>query len=535
MRTSLRRAALWAATPALALSTLAVTAPTAGAYSEARVGALESAPVAGAAGWLSGQLTNGLLVNEQYTFTDVGLTVDAALGLDAVGDDESVAVVAGAVDDPDTLRGYIGDGEGEAYAGSTAKALLLAQVAEVDPTTFGGVDLVSRLESLVVAEGDAAGRIKDRSAWGDYANVIGQAYAVEGLDAAGSELTDPATDFLLRQQCAAGYFRLYLPAADAAQGTCDTAGAPASIDATAIAVRALLPQADDLDVAPRVATALNWLESQQAEDGSLGSGDGEVANTNSTGLAGWAFGLAGHDQAAADAADWVVERQAGTADACRPNALRHDLGAIAYDDAGRSAGEVDGITVEAQDQWRRASAQALPALQWLSSKQPMGDVRVDGPRRFSQGSYSLSVSGLAEGEQACLRGPGLRDLLVGEDSAAYEIKAPARTTRRNYTLTRLGAAPVTVGTTVLAARKLPITLQKQRVAAGKRQTVRIRGLEAGEKVTVRFRGQRVDRGHAGPAGRFVSTFRVLGDTGRAKIKVVGQFANRTNRKGFWVR
>ena len=533
MRKSLSRIALLVATPALTLSTLAVTAPSA----TADPGPSGNAPVAGAAGWLTGQLTDGILLNEQYdNYPDIGLTIDAALGLAGVGDTAGVATIASAVGDPAVLPGYIGDGESEAYSGSTAKALLLAQADGADATDFGGVDLVDRLESLVLTEGEVAGRIQDRSAWGDYANVIGQAYAVAGLDAAGSTLSDSTTDFLLQQQCTAGYFRLYLPAADADQATCDQAGSPASVDATAVAVRALLPQTDDLDIAPAVTEALDWLASQQADDGSLGGGaDDAVANTNSTGLAGWAFGLAGRTAEAGAAADWVLGRQVSAADACQPNALRRDLGAIAYDDAGRSAGENDGITVQAQDQWRRASAQALPALQWLSSEQPMGDVRFSGPEKFSQVSISLTVTGLAEGEEACLRGKGVRDLLVGPRSIGYEIKAPSRTTHRSYTLTRLGVAPVTVGTTVLAARKLPFTLKKARVASGKRQVVKIRGLEAGERVTVRFRGQRVDRGHAGRAGRFVSKFKVTGASGGAKVKVVGQFANRKNRKGFRVR
>ena len=530
MRRSLRRVVLLVATPALALSTLAVT-PSATAES----GALGSAPVAGAAGWLTGQLTDGILLNEQYdNYPDVGLTIDAALGLAAVDAHDGVQAIATAVDDPAVLSTYIGDGETDAYAGSTAKALLLAQ-AQGDPVDFGGVDLVDRLESLVLTEGDVAGRIQDRSAYGDYTNVISQAYAVAGLDAAGSTLTDATTDFLLQQQCADGYFRLYLPAATDDQATCDQASSPASVDATAIAVRALLPQDDDLDVSPALTAALDWLAGQQADDGSLGGGsDDAVANTNSTGLAGWAFGLAGRTTAAGAAADWILERQVSAADACQPNALRRDLGAIAYDDAGRSAGEVDGITVPAQDQWRRASAQALPALQW-SSASPMGDITFDGPRKFSQDGISLSVSGLAEGEQVCLRGKGIRDLLVGPDALAYEIKAPNRTVHRSYTLTRLGAAPMQVETTVLAARKLPFRLKKERVAAGRRQVVKIRGLEAGERVTVRFRGQRVDRGHAGPAGRYVSTFRVTDELGTAKVKVIGRFANRTHRKSFVVR
>ena len=44
-------------------------------------------PVAGSTGadWLAGQLTDGLVHNDQYAFDDYGLTIDVALGLAAAG------------------------------------------------------------------------------------------------------------------------------------------------------------------------------------------------------------------------------------------------------------------------------------------------------------------------------------------------------------------------------------------------------------------------------------------------------------------
>ena len=46
----------------------------------------------------------------------------------------------------------------------------------------------------------------------------------------------------------------------------------------------------------------------------------------------------------------------------RRTALAGEKGAIAYDRAAWRLGEEEGITVAAQDQWRRASTQAAPAL-----------------------------------------------------------------------------------------------------------------------------------------------------------------------------
>ena len=42
-------------------------------------------PVKSGAAWLSDQVTDGLVHNEQYDFDDIGLSIDVALGLDAAG------------------------------------------------------------------------------------------------------------------------------------------------------------------------------------------------------------------------------------------------------------------------------------------------------------------------------------------------------------------------------------------------------------------------------------------------------------------
>ena len=138
-------------------------------------------------------------------------------------------------------------------------------------------------------------------------------------------------------------------------------------------------------------------------------------------------------------------------------------------------------------------------------------------------------------EVACLRGPGAGSLLEGPGSFAFEIPAPRRTGVRTYSLVRLGGEAETVQVSVLGDLTVPFTLAKARVAVGKRQVVEVDGLAPGERVKVKFRGAQVDSGHADRAGRFVSRFTVTGESGRATVKVVGQFADRTNRQGFQVR
>ena len=94
-----------------------------------------------------------------------------------VADDRATRVA----DHVDSYTTGVDYGSGRRVAGATAKALHLAQVAGQDPTAFGGVDLVARLEGLTTDTGRSAGRIaRTRATYGDYANTIGQAFAASG-------------------------------------------------------------------------------------------------------------------------------------------------------------------------------------------------------------------------------------------------------------------------------------------------------------------------------------------------------------------
>ncbi len=256
----------------------------------------DPAPAAAGAAWLAGELTDGVLVGDYGN--DVGLTIDAALALEAVGgrdaDLQAIAdAVATEVDADNTDYNYVsGEAFGDAgstYAGAVAKTLVLAQITGRDTETFGGEDFQVRLEDTVSTQPADAGRIHDTSSYGDNANTIGQAFAVRALDAEDSLLTDSATDFLLAQQCSEGFFRLTLGASLAA--SCDAAAAPqASTDVTGLALLALRSQDDDSDVAEAIDAAAEWLSDTQAADGSWGGDAPTTApNANSTGLASWAL------------------------------------------------------------------------------------------------------------------------------------------------------------------------------------------------------------------------------------------------------
>ena len=488
-------------------------------------------PVAGSTGadWLAGQLTGGLVHNDQYAFDDYGLTIDVALGLAAAGgQDTRVATVAGAVaDHVESYTTGVDFGSSDVYAGATAKALHLADVAGADPTAFGGTDLVTRLEGLTTDAGPSAGRIADQSEYGDYANTIGQAFAASGLDAAGSTEAAAATTYLLDQQCSAGWFRLLFTAdATAADQSCDggvaSGSSKADPDTTSLAVILLADQADDPTVAAALTRAEAWLLDQQHDDGSFGGGTStEAANSNSTGLAGWALGVRGHTAEAARAAVWVRGLQAADTAPCT-TALTGGTGAIAYDAAAFTTGRTEGITEATTDQWRRASAQALPVLRWAPAA--TAAYGVTGPAGFvrARTTVSLRVTGLAKAAAACLSTGSGKQALTGTGATLRrDVRLPAGTARRTVRL----ASPAGTDTAtlrVLGRLRIPLTVSDRTPRHGTRQYVVARGLAAGEKVTVRYRGDVVARGRASSTGRFRGHFRV-GPAGRRTVRVTGQF------------
>lgn len=531
-----RRAVGLVAVPALALSTLA--ALPAGSASAAEP---DPAPVAAGATWLESQLTDGLIVNTAFgdPFNDYGLSIDSGLALAAVGGhDATVDQISAAV--AANISGYVGNGTTESYAGSLAKAAVLADTAGDDPTSFGGVDLIDRLEARVSDTGVTIGRIQDASEFGDFANSFGQTFAVRALEAAGSTEAEAATEFLVAQQCDEGFFRQDFAAVDAADQDCDAdPNAAPSVDVTALAVLALLPQADDTDVDAVVDDAVAWLVSQQSEAaGWFTSGDDiPVANANSTGLAGWALGDAGQELPAQKAAAFVRLLQVDEPAPCE-SALNDDQGAIAYDGAALRAGRRDGITVPLQDQWRRASAQALPVLQWAPDSAVGAGTIVDDFRRYHQPGDHVNVSAAdrTPGETVCFTLKGAAAGFGGADLGGVtngRVTLPKGTARRTYAWTDGEDQGGSRSFTVLDAKRIPVELAA-RVARGERQVVRIRGLAPFEEYQVKAGGKRVGDGQTSAKGRAVVRFTAGKKPGDVKVVVLGQFKNRRATKTFSV-
>ena len=541
-----RRAIGLTAVPALALSTLAAL-PSTPAYAAEP----DPAPVAAGAAWLADQVTDGLVHNDQFNFDDYGLSIDVALGLDAVGgQDATVQAVADAI--ATNLEFYIGydyfpaPPAGETrhvLAGSIAKALVLAQTAGRDPAAYGGHDLVADLEAQVVDAGPAIGRIRDTfnpdvEFESDFSNTFGQTFAVRGLDAAGSPVAEAATEFLIAQQCDEGFFRQDFAAIDAADQTCDgDAAAEPSTDVTALAVLALQGQADDTDVQAVIDGATAWLLDEQNPNGSFGSSSEiTTANTNSTGLAGWALGVEEQTAAAERAAGWVRGHQADDPAPCATE-LVSEVGAVAYDAAAQQAGRTDGITVELQDQWRRATSQALPVLQWAPLTGTGGIQEIDTAGYFRAGTrVTVGADGFPPGDTVCFTraGAGVALAAVGHNGQALaRVLLPQGSGLRTFNSNNGQSEGQPMSFHALGAKTLRFEA-RDRVPRGKRQVVKLRGLAPGERYKVKYRGKRVDTGIATAEGRATERFRVGRKLGKAKVLVVGEFGNRRGAKTFRV-
>lgn len=524
-----RRWGALVAASALTLSGIALAASPASA-----VPAFDPHPGTVGADWLAGQLTNGLMHNPNYGgFDDYGLSIDAGFALEAVGGH------AGDVADISTaLAAAIGSyvtGEpydaGSTYAGPTAKAAVFADLAGADPTSYGGKDLVAALEGTVSTTAPITGRIVDTSTYGDYANVIGQSFAVNALHTAGSTKEADALAFLLKQQCAAGYFRLYMTTDKTADDqTCEGGRAAGKSnpdpDATSTAIRMLLPQIDSsAAVARAIGKAESWLLGQQRADGSFGGGTStSPSNANSTGLAGWALGLLGDTGAATDAAGWLRGLQADEIAGCA-NGLTTQTGAIGYNDAGVAAGLTDSITDSTSDQWRRATVQGLPAL--VSAAPVTPAVTLQGPAGYVKAGSSVSylVTGAVPGEKVCLTGSGagVRGVAGANGNATLRTVAPAGTANRVVQVADRSANTAQTTTKVLGAKTLRIVLGKSRARRGHTVQVTVTGLASGERTTLRFRGVTVRTGSATASGTFVATINVGRRLGNAAVVAWGQF------------
>jgi hypothetical protein len=411
MSHALRTAGALLATSALAFTTLGQPAVAA-----APAAATDDGAITIAGSWLKGELTDGLVVGEFGP--DYGLSIDAGLGLDQAGDRTAVRAISNAL--APKVESYISGGAADpssTYAGPTAKAATFASVAGANPASYGGVNLIGRLEERVSGTAPIVGRIQDKSTFGDFANVIGQSYAVRALSKAKSQEADEALSFLLAQQCSAGFFRLNFPKSTAlpTQGCDADPTSAADMDATSLAVINLVgSRANAKPVQDALAKAGTWLASKQKANGSFGGGASTTkSNTNSTGLAGYALGLLKNRDAATKAAVYVRKLQPVDKNRCR-SALTRDTGAIGYDKAAVKTARTAGITPATTDQWRRATAQAMAVLQWAPASSDALSVSSRRGRAEAGDRVRFQVFGISPGERACIGTKGDAKRIVGK-------------------------------------------------------------------------------------------------------------------------
>lgn len=533
---ALALAGLTALATGVALLPAAATAAGPQVTAAAAAPAYDDAPLAAAADWLAGQLTDGVIVGPYGP--SVGSTIDAGRALWTVGDDETVAeIVAGVEPQADAYTGDNGFGT-LVSAGGTAKLAAFLQLAGVDPTAYGDLDLVERLSGQVETEGVHAGRVFDtfdpeKEFAGDYANTFGQAYAAETLTTAGSPLAGPVTEYLLDQQCADGGFRLYFSPTTAADPGCDAAGGTGSVDTTAVAVQALLDQLDDPAVGAAVDDAVDYLRGAQAPDGSFSDGGEIGANANSTGLAGWTLGLLkdldGNPYAIGGqpetAAVWLRTQQVSEVATC-VTSLRDDQGAVAYDAAALGTGRSAGITDDIAYQWQGATAQALPALASAPAATRGPGFRLDGIRHRVNATFGVYVEGLAPGEVFCLVG-GARPVTASTGfggSATVGVPAPATQGVRNLHLgtpsTTLTSRYWTLGAHGFRSQHTTT------VRVGGRIQVTISSMAPYEPFRLAYGGAYRASGTANHLGQVTFSFPASHTLGRNDFWVIGQFPDR---------
>ena len=204
---------------------------------------------------------------------------------------------------PEILSGYIGDGITQSNATATAKLALAVQVRGGDPTSFGGVDLITRLRGLQ----QPSGRFSDRASFGDFSGIVTQSFALLALDRTAAGAPPAAVSFLTAARCADGGYPLLF-----AQTTCES-----EVETTAMAVQALIAVGRHAEAA----VSLRWLVSVQLADGGFPNRNG-VGNASGTGLAGQALRAGGRFVAAVKATLFLIRLQEGcSADPARRGAV----------------------------------------------------------------------------------------------------------------------------------------------------------------------------------------------------------------------
>ncbi len=159
-----------------------------------------------AAQWLAGKMTSqGYIPNASPPpAADLSSTVNAILALAAANLDLPLARTGlGYMEQ--NVAAYVTVSEGGDGPGKLALLILAARALGVDPTDFGGTNLVTRLQATEQTSGPNAGRFGTEAQ--DAASDAGpydQGLALQALSAAGVKADGPALGWLENQQCPNG-------------------------------------------------------------------------------------------------------------------------------------------------------------------------------------------------------------------------------------------------------------------------------------------------------------------------------------------
>ncbi len=504
------------------------------ALSPAEAVTYDPAPANQAADWLATQFDAQNLIEYGDNGADVGLTIDGVFALlSAGGHDAKVSDAADAIQGENGYIEYTYSIGPDTYAGraanATAKVMALFQTISPAKSTMGGVNLQTRLESLVATASPIQGRLVDFSTKNgtpdgqDYANTLGQSYAAHALDAVGSDKTAAVTDFLLKQQCASGFFRLGFSAKSASNQSCVEGTDAPDTDATAIAVLELQAQsADRPAVAAAIAKAKAWLTSRQRCDGSFGGGTAtEASNANSTGLAAAAIGDSPAARQAAQALKALqIPQSAGSPQ-------QNARGAIALNAKALADSRVDGVNVNVVDQFRRATAQAILGIKWYSSD-ATPDLTLTAPGGYHRAGTSavLTSTGAAQGTVLCITGSGASVRGIADANGLRStVKLPSGTGFGRYTVKDAYGHVASAGVHVLGKKNLRVTKSRYRVKRKRLVTATVHGLAPGEWSRIYYKGRFVRSGHASRGGTFTATFRAGRAKGKRTIQGFGQFTD----------
>jgi hypothetical protein len=234
-----------AALAASAILALVAVPTTAGASSSPAL----PQPVSAQAGatWLASQFNEqGFIPSQSDPDTpDLSATANSVLALASANTDPSLAATALSYLESN-VDAYVTQ-DGADGPGQLALLVLDAHALGVSPTSFGGTDLVSRLQTTEEASGKNAGLFGTKSQVKDFqAGVFDQGLALAALAAAGDtrgSSIKAAESWLLDQQCTDGGWTSY----ESKNNPCD--GSPADFEgpdtnSTALAIEGLSAQGD---------------------------------------------------------------------------------------------------------------------------------------------------------------------------------------------------------------------------------------------------------------------------------------------------